>query len=270
MKIKIGFQVVPWHGEVKEMREAWIAAEGLGADAIYTSDHFFAQVMTPKQGDNNYAPISAGQNFEGMTLEAAIAATTSHVEVGCLVHAIGFRNPNLLADMARTIDHISGGRFILGLGAGYQEDEYLEYGYEFGTMKSRIEDLARAVPIIRNRLAKLNPPPLRRMPVLIGAMGEKYGMRVVAEHADKWHVYGPMDKLVLRIEHMKSLCKEVGRDFSTLEMTTWYSPDVLSQSNGLDDYLKLGIHNIIVPALGPDWSLDTFKELMAWRKGITG
>ena len=270
MEIKIGFQSVPWHGEVSKMREAWMDAEALGADAIYTSDHFFAQVMTPQQGDNQYAPISAGQNYEGAMMEAAIAATTSRVEIGCLVHAIGFRNPNLLADMARTMDHISGGRFILGLGAGYQEDEYLEYGYEFGTMKSRIAELAAAIPLIRARFEKLNPKPMRKIPILIGAMGEQYGMRVVAEHADKWHVYGPMDKMIHRIGRMKELCAEIGRDFATLEMTTWYSPDVLSQANGLDDYLKLGIRNIIVPALGPDWSRDTFKELMAWRKGICG
>jgi probable F420-dependent oxidoreductase len=271
VKIKIGFQAVPWYGEVKAMRAGWVKAEELGADAIYTSDHFFAQLMTPEQGDAKYAPVAPGQNFEGMVLEAAIAATTSRVEIGCLVHAIGFRNPNLLADMARTIDHISGGRFILGVGAGYQEDEYLEYGYDnFGTMKTRLDDLDSGLRIIKDRLGKLNPSPLRKMPVLVGSMGEKLGMRIVAEHADMWHVYGKTDVIAHKIELMKTMCAEIGRDFSEIEMTTWYSPDVLSQANPLDDYVQMGIRNIITPTLGPDWDTGVLRELLEWRKTVSG
>ena len=108
-----------------------------------------------------------------------MAATATHPEIGCLVHAIGYRNPNLMADMARTIDHISGGRFILGLGTGYLEQDYVEYGYEWTTQKERSLELAAKIPIIRDRLDRLAPPPLRKMPFLIASMGGKIGLETI-------------------------------------------------------------------------------------------
>ena len=152
MTIKIGFMVSAQHGEYATMRERWMEAEALGVDALYTCDHFFSQKMPEKFGSGEQyekPPVVNGLNFEGTTILAAMAATTTRPEIGCLVHAIGYRNPNLLAEIARTIDHISGGRFILGLGSGYSEQDYVEYGYEYGTAKSRMEDLARAIPSSR-------------------------------------------------------------------------------------------------------------------------
>ena len=154
-KVKIGFHLGPQHGEYRIMRNQWMVAEELGIDALYSSDHFFAQDVEIKITTGERPLPTAGANFEGMTVQAAMAATTTRPEIGCLVHAIGYRNPHLLADMARTIDHISGGRFILGLGTGYLKQDFVEYGYQWTSQTERSLELAAKVPVIKDRLARL-------------------------------------------------------------------------------------------------------------------
>jgi probable F420-dependent oxidoreductase len=268
MDVKIGFQMTPSHGEYKRLRNQWMEAEALGADGLYSSDHFFAQVPTTDAAQGDYPATFNGPNFEGTMIQAAMAATTTHPEIGCIVHSNSYRNPNLMADMARTIDHISNGRFVLGIGSGYQVQDYVEYGYPLGTAKSRLLDLKANIPIIKARFEKLNPPPIRKIPLLIASMGEKIGMRIVAEHADRWHVYGPIEKIVEKTEVLKNLCKEIGRDFNEIELTTWYFPNILGQEVNPDEFLKLGIRNIIQLQFGPDWDLGLLKELLQWRGAL--
>lgn len=268
-ELKVGIQLVPQFGSMALMRQRWMEAEELGADAVYTCDHFLAQRVNRDVVSRtaDAEPAYDGENFEATTIQAAIAATTSRIEIGCIVHANSYRNPNLMADIARTIDHISAGRFILGMGSGYQKPDYDEYGYEFGTQKSRLLDLARDIPIIKSRFGKLNPKPLRKIPLMIASMGEKIGMRIVAEHADIWNGIGPVDLIRQKIEVLKRLCDEVGRDFGEIELSAYYLPGQLPrEESDPEKYRKLGVRNLIALAQGPDWDFEGLHELLAWRK----
>ena len=193
----------------------------------------------------------------------AWAESTSRVEIGALVACNSYRNPDLLADMARTVDHISDGRLILGIGSGWFEKDYQEYGYEFGTAGGRLDDLADALPRIESRWGKLNPPPTRKIPVLIGGGGEKKTLRLVAKHADIWHSFGDADTVAHKLGVLKQHCADVGRDFSEIEVSGALGNEGTPESAAA--LREQGVSLFTVGVGGPKPDLGPLREWLARR-----
>ena len=227
-----------------------VAAEALGVDSIWTWDHFF-----PLYGDPDAA------HFEGWTLLAAMAADTERAKLGMLVTCNSYRNVELLADMARTADHVSGGRMYLGIGAGWFERDYTEYGYDFGTAIGRLRKLGDDLPRLRARLAALNPAPIGKLPVLVGGSGEKVTLRLTAEHADAWNSFGPPENYAHKNSVLDRWCAEIGRDPSEIERTVLISADDVDL---VDEYLEAGATHLIVMT-GSPFDLAPIERLIARR-----
>ncbi|MPY97217.1 MAG: LLM class F420-dependent oxidoreductase [Actinophytocola sp.] len=254
--IRIGFQLQPQHADYDTIRRAASEAEDLGGDIVFNWDHFY-----PLSGEPE------GKHFECWTMLGAWAESTSRVEIGALVTCNSYRNPELVADMARTVDHISGGRLILGMGSGWFQKDYDEYGYEFGTAGGRLNDLADAMPRIEKRLGKLNPEPTRDIPVLIGGGGEKKTLRIVAKHADIWHGFGDPEVVARKVRILDQHCADVGRDPSEIERSIGVSGDPEDIGPAM---LDLGVTQFTVGAGGPDFDLSRLRSWIAWRDKMNG
>lgn len=252
-RFKVGVQFEPQHCSIDELRRAWRDADEMGADSIWTWDHFF-----PLRGDLD------GAHFEGWSLMGAMACDTKHAALGVLVTCNSYRSPDLVADMARTVDHVSGGRVILGLGAGWCERDYDGYGYEFGTVRSRVAALEPGIARVKARLARLNPPPLGPLPLLVGGEGETVTLRLAAEHAEIWNGFGPVEKFSRKNRILDQWCEKVGRDPSSIERSV-----LLIQPGDVDqveEFVEAGGQHLIISGRAP-FDLGEFDRNLLIARG---
>ena len=247
---RIGIQLHPQACELDDLRAAARAADEMGADSIWVWDHFF-----PLYGDADAA------HFECSTTLAALAVETTTARLGALVTCNTYRNPNLLADMARTIDHLSHGRFTLGIGSGWFERDYDEYGYEFGTAVGRLRQLEADLPVIKDRLSKLTPGPVGPLPIMIGGGGEKLTLRIVAEQATAWNYFGNPEEWAAKNAVLTEWCEKVGRDPGEIERTVAIDPSAADQVRA---YADAGADHVILMQ-GSPFALDGLQTALDAR-----
>ncbi len=225
-ELKVG--VLPWgqYTDWPSLQQVGRRADELGYDSLWTWDHLY-----PIQGDWR------GPIFEGYLILAGWACVTSRATVGLMVGANTFRNPALTAKMVTTLDHMSGGRAILGIGGAWFGREHEAYGLDFGSgFGERLDWLDEAVELIQAMLrgeeatargehyhakrVRNDPPPIQaRLPILIGGDGERKTLHTVAKYADAWNTGGDLDFVRHKDEVLRRWCREVGRDEAEIERT---------------------------------------------------
>jgi alkanesulfonate monooxygenase SsuD/methylene tetrahydromethanopterin reductase-like flavin-dependent oxidoreductase (luciferase family) len=209
-----------------ELRDACLAVERAGWDSLWLDDHLLSDEAAwtdPK--------------LEGWAALAAVASLTSRVRLGLLVSSTTFRNPGVIAKLATTLDHVSGGRFVLGLGGGWFEREHDAFGIDFGAgFGERLDRLDEATMLVRRLVdgervthrgpfyemtdALCEPPPVqKRLPILIGGSGKTKTLRTTARYADVWNAYGFPERFEELGAVLEERCAEVGRDPATIERT---------------------------------------------------
>jgi F420-dependent oxidoreductase-like protein len=220
MSVSLGAHVGQQNMTMEQLRALWRKLDRSGFDWISAWDHFYE------------APPAGGTvpHFEALATLGALAAETRNARLGCLVFYVGYRNPALLAKAATTLDHISSGRFELGIGAGWHMWEATAYGYDFPPVKKRLDMLDEAATIIRSMLtqerttfsgkhfrvdnASCLPRPIQpRLPLWIGGVGEKRTLRLVARHADGWNAaYVPPQEFARLSAVLDQWCEKQGRN----------------------------------------------------------
>lgn len=225
-RIRFGLQVAQQQTTVEELQEVWKEAETLGFDTLWTNDH-----LLPSVGPTDAA------NLEAWTLLAAMATVTSRVQIGTMVSSNTFRHPAVLAKMATTIDHLSRGRFVLGIGAGWFAREHEAYGIPFPPLTQRAAALAEALQVITTLWAADStvsfkgqyytlaeapfvPKPVQKPhpPIMIGGIGEKLLLPLVARYAQMWNIPNvPPDQIAEKNKVLEQYCREVQRNCAEIE-----------------------------------------------------
>ena len=265
------------------MREYGLLVDRLGYDYLMTWDHF-----VPLVGD------ATGPNLEGWQVLAAWGAVTKNVKIAMLVTGNTYRHPAVLANMAVTLDHITNGRAILGLGAAWHEAEHKMYGIPFDTVPIRLAKLREASRIVRSLLdterttfagkhytiadATCEPKPVQqKLPLMIGGGGEQVTLRVTARYADIWHGFGTPDVVAKKVEILKRHCEEVGRDYADILPTTGGGILVRDTEEGVNKRLEAvrernRMGTLPARALPGVPTVEAVAQRLAehWRAGIRG
>jgi alkanesulfonate monooxygenase SsuD/methylene tetrahydromethanopterin reductase-like flavin-dependent oxidoreductase (luciferase family) len=227
-EIKLGALCWNQYAEWPALLEAGTRADWLGFSSLWTWDHLYPIVGDPH-----------GPNYEGWLTITAWAARTEHVRIGLMVGANPYREPSLVAKMATTLDHISNGRAILGIGAAWFDGEAHDFGFEFGSgAPERLRWLRQALPIMRGMLdgtepsapegsryrashVRNDPSPVQsHLPICVGGGGEKVTLKLVAEFADMNNVGGGLDEVRRKERVLLEHCAAVGRNPDEIERTT--------------------------------------------------
>jgi F420-dependent oxidoreductase-like protein len=223
--VKLGVHTGPQDLSMDELQRLWKRADDAGFHWISVWDHFYAN------------PLQTRENpcFEGVAAMTALAATTKNVRVGCLVFCSSFRPPGVLAKAAVTIDHLSGGRVELGIGAGWFEEEFRDFGYGFPTLGERMDHLEETLTVVRSLLrdpvtdfkgryhqldgAVCSPKPVNPgLRLWVGGRGPKRTPRLAARYADGFNApYLGAEEFAGRMETLDRLCEEEGRDPGAIE-----------------------------------------------------
>lgn len=241
--LRIGFQVWSQAVDWKALVDAGRAVDALGFHSLWANDHFY-----PIAGNRDGLLTGHdGPVFEAWMTLAAWAPVTSRVRLGCLVSGAGYRNPALLVKMATALDHMSGGRAILGLGAGWHEREHRAFGFEYPTLRERLDRLEESAGVVRGLLdgetvtlagrwarsetARNDPPPVQpRLPFLIGGSGERRTLPVVARYADAWNGEGDPATFARKNAILDGLCAAAGRTPGSIVRTVGLPPVCIRDS----------------------------------------
>ena len=265
--LRVGAVFKPQATTIELLRETWVEADTMGVDSLWVTDHFFPLFVDAVGIDGHPALVLGDKDaeiFEGWTLLSAMAADTKMAMVGVMVTCNSYRNPDLLAHMAMTLNHLSGGRLYLGVGSGWFERDYKEYGYEFGTAGSRLRQLEADIPRIKKRLENLNPPIVGKLPLLIGGEGEKVTLRLVAQYADAWNAVTPPENYKRLVEVLNEWCKKVDRDPAEIERTVCIGAGEVGL---VDRYVDAGADHVMV-FLNSPFGLDPLGSLISYRDSL--
>lgn len=221
----------PWD----EILELARHCEATGWDGVYIADHFMPHGdFTP--GVDQSLPLD-GDTLECWSVVAALAAAVPRLRLGTLVSSVTYRHPAVLANIAAAVDTISHGRLLLGVGAGWQENEHAAYGIDLGTVSERLDRFEEACELITSLLrerrttfagkhyrvtdAPNQPPPVQRpLPLLIGGGGERRTMRIAARYADEWNFWSSPEVLADKVRVLHDHCDALGRDPAELRVST--------------------------------------------------
>lgn len=256
--------------------DAMCRAERLGYDSLWTPDH-----VLPSSGPHD------GPILEAYTSLAAVAARTSRATLGLLVSPISLRNPAMVTKMVTTIDHISGGRAVLGIGGGWVQEEYRQYGAEFGSSAGeRLRWLGEALPVVRGMLEGSRPsasgprfameevisvprPVQPRLPILVGGGGERVTLRLVAEHADMCNIVGPPDIVERKEQALLGHCAAVGRDPGEIQRSVAIGQPIIRDTRTearrvLNEVLEMNGASFIADACTPGTVADVVDLCRAY------